>query len=260
MENGDSQREVRADRGDDGRRLDHVLVRRLADLDELSRTEIQGWIREGRVRLDGVVERRPARRVVLGSRLAIAVPPAWGDRPEIEAEDLPLTIVYEDDELVAVDKSAGMVVHPTWGHKTGTLLNALWFRARARGAERRPSPVHRLDRATSGLVLAAKTAEVASALGRAFERREVEKTYLALVRGVPERRREMLSWPLIANPEGLGRMRPARFDEEGLASSTRLGDRLLDRTLLCLRRRFARKPCIYRQLRPLATALTNSPG
>lgn len=213
-------RRFRADRGDDGRRLDHVLVRRLADLDELSRTEIQGWIREGRVTVDGTPSSRPARRLALGAEIAVEVAAAWGERPPIEAEDLGLNVLAADQDLVAVDKPSGMVVHPTWGHRTGTLLNGLVHWARERGDARMPAPVHRLDRQTSGVVLAARTREAASALGRAFERREVRKTYLAWVRGVPDRDRLLLTAELRPDSERPGRMRVVEGAEDGLPSRT----------------------------------------
>ncbi|MDE3137198.1 MAG: RluA family pseudouridine synthase [Acidobacteriota bacterium] len=165
---------------DAGQRLDRWLA---AQLPETSRTRIQEHIAEGRVRLAG----RPARashRVGAGDSVEIALEPP----PELVAlpEPIPLSILYEDDDLIAVDKPAGIVVHPGAGVQSGTVANALVHRygqLPTLGGPARPGIVHRLDKDTSGVLLVARNDESHRQLVRQFAGRRVEKTYLALVHG-----------------------------------------------------------------------------
>jgi len=165
----------------DGLRLDRFLVSVIAGQ---SRSQIQRLIRDGAVRVGG----RPAKanqRVSTGSEIVVDVPEATAASPE--AEDLPLPILYEDGDVVVVDKPAGMVVHPAAGHASGTLVNALLHHVddlSGIGGEKRPGIVHRLDRGTSGLMVIAKNDAAHQELSRQFHDREVEKEYLALVWGV----------------------------------------------------------------------------
>jgi 23S rRNA pseudouridine1911/1915/1917 synthase len=177
-----SSRDVITDRGDAGRRLDLVLRRHLADVAVATRTQIQAWIENGQVRVDGTPVRRVATRARSGARVSVVLP-VRAARLGVTAEALPLDVVYEDDYLLAIDKPAGMVVHPGYRHTTGTLLNALFARARGWTAGQRPSLVGRLDRLTSGLVIVAKTAAVHAALQRARESPATERDYLAVVYG-----------------------------------------------------------------------------
>jgi len=156
-------------------RLDRFLAERLT----LSRTRVQALIAEGRVRVD---ERSPRKseRVEEGSRVVVEVPPAAP--VEIPAEDLPLHRVFEDGDLLVVDKPAGMVVHPAPGHRTGTLVNALLFHVRdlsGVGGRLRPGIVHRLDRDTSGLLVVAKTDRAHHGLADALRGRRVKRLYRA---------------------------------------------------------------------------------
>jgi 23S rRNA pseudouridine1911/1915/1917 synthase len=156
-----------------GDRLDRFLA---GQLDGVSRAEIQRWIAEQRVAVNGR-SAKPSYRLAL-------------------AESVPLAIVYEDSDLLVVDKPAGMVAHPAPGHVHGTLVNALLGHnpgLAAMGGPERAGVVHRLDRDTSGLLLVAKTMPAFEALQRQFKTRRVQKTYLALVDGavnVPEGRIE----------------------------------------------------------------------
>ncbi|HVT58123.1 MAG TPA: RluA family pseudouridine synthase [Thermoanaerobaculia bacterium] len=174
-----------ADRGDARRRLDRVLVRHLADLPGASRSRLQGWIAAGRVRVNGMAAVRPARCLAAGDRVEIALAGLSREpRPRPAPEEIALSVLYEDEHLLAVDKPAGMVVHPAPGHRAGTLINALLWRAQSWGAEAaRPGLVNRLDRGTSGVVLVAKSGAAHSGLARALRRRAIEKDYLALVYG-----------------------------------------------------------------------------
>jgi 23S rRNA pseudouridine1911/1915/1917 synthase len=173
---------VTADRGDAGRRLDLVLRRHLADVDTATRARVQTWIADGKVTVNGRAVRRVARRAALGDVVTIVLPDA-AHRAAMAAEDVTLEVLYEDDHLIAVDKPAGMVVHPTHGHAGGTMLNALLWRARAWPATERPSIVGRLDKLTSGIVVVARTAAIHAALQRAMASSASEKDYLAVVYG-----------------------------------------------------------------------------
>jgi 23S rRNA pseudouridine1911/1915/1917 synthase len=173
-----SQRTVIADRGDAGVRLDRVLRRHLADVPAATRTRVQAWITGGCVTVNGHPVHRVATRAALGDQVSVTMPDA-APRRVMRGEDVALAILYEDDHLIAVDKPAGLVVHPTFKHPAGTLMNALLGHARAWPAGQRPSIVGRLDKQTSGVVLAAKTRDVHAALQRAAMR----KIYLAVVYG-----------------------------------------------------------------------------
>ena len=180
-----SIRTVVADRGDAGVRLDRVVRRHLTDLPAATRTRVQAWIAGGQVTVNGAPVRRASARAALGDLVAVVVPDPTPRRAMI-AEPTPLAILFEDEHLLAVDKPAGVVVHPTFRHATGTLMNALLWHARGWPAGRRPSIVGRLDKLTSGIVLVAKTREVHAALQRGS--RHTTKDYLAIVYGrVPAR-------------------------------------------------------------------------
>jgi len=175
-----------ADRGDAGRRLDLVLRRHLTDVNMATRTRVQAWIENGQVTVNGAAVRRAAARAALGDVVAVALPVSGvrqAAHAAIAAEDVQLDILYEDDHLLAIDKPAGVVVHPTYRHADGTLMDALRRHARAWPADRRPSLVGRLDKLTSGIVVVAKTAAVHAALQRGMSSRPSEKDYLALVFG-----------------------------------------------------------------------------
>ena len=164
----------------EGLRLDAFLATVLTGQ---SRTQIQRWIRDGRVTGPGTF--RASTPVRTGERYAVDVPDLTPATPEPEA--LPLRIVFEDPDVVVLDKPAGMVVHPSAGHETGTLVNALLHHVKdlsGIGGEARPGIVHRLDRGTSGLMVVAKHDRSHQELARQFQDREVEKEYLALVWGV----------------------------------------------------------------------------
>jgi 23S rRNA pseudouridine1911/1915/1917 synthase len=177
-----SLRTLTADRGDQGHRLDLVLRRHLSDVGAASRTRLQDWIDHGRVTVNARRATRAAMRLAIGDRVQVDLPAAAIPRP-IAPEALPIRVLYEDDHLLAVDKPAGLVVHPTHRHASGTLLNGLLWRARTWASGERPSLVGRLDKQTSGLVLVAKTAAVHAALQRLLARPHAEKIYLAVVYG-----------------------------------------------------------------------------
>ncbi len=167
---------------DAGTRLDVFLARRMPDW---SRSQIQGLVRSGRVSLRETMALKAGERVEAGERLTVR---AEREAPRAVAEELPLAIVYEDADLLVVNKPAGMVVHIGAGVKSGTLVNALLHhlgaaRLSTEGGELRPGIVHRLDRMTSGLVIVAKNDFAHRSLAAQFKSRQVKKTYLLLVHG-----------------------------------------------------------------------------
>lgn len=164
-----------------GVRIDRYLV---GILPGQSRSQIQRLIKESLVRIDQQPV-RPNKIVHAGDAIVVEVPAPVGATPEPEALDL--DVLYEDPDLVVVNKPAGMVVHPAAGHARGTLVNALLHRITdlsGVGGEMRPGIVHRLDRGTSGLMVIAKNDRAHAELSRQFHDREVEKEYVALVWGV----------------------------------------------------------------------------
>jgi 23S rRNA pseudouridine1911/1915/1917 synthase len=166
-----------------GERLDKVIA---LELPELSRTQAQRLIEEGRVAVNGEPVRKPAFKLEAKASLTITLPalaPATH-----AAESIPLDIVFENKDLLVINKPAGMVVHPAAGHAGGTLVNAVLGHApdiEGVGNEARPGLVHRLDKDTSGLIVVAKNDTAHRSLQRQFAERTVEKLYLALVDGFP---------------------------------------------------------------------------
>ncbi len=162
-------------------RLDRLIV---AELPELSRTQVQRLIEDGFVTVDTIVITKPALRVVGPAQVQVRIPPA---APSSHlAEDIALDIIFENSDLLVINKPAGMVVHPAAGHNSGTLVNAVLGHdpdLEGVGDEQRPGIVHRLDKDTSGLILVAKNDLAHRELQRQFKEREVVKTYLALLDG-----------------------------------------------------------------------------
>src|SRR5262249_40524200 len=148
----DEARVINIDRGDVGQRLDLVLQRHLRHVTSASRTRIQKWIEGGLVAVNQIRITRPSRRTAAGDVVSIDVP-ALSARAVMAAEPLPIAVIFEDEHLLAINKPAGMVVHPTYRHPRGTLMNGLLWRARNWPAESRPSLVGRLDRLTSGVLI-----------------------------------------------------------------------------------------------------------
>jgi 23S rRNA pseudouridine1911/1915/1917 synthase len=190
-------------------RLDRVLARTFPDL---SRSRLQALIRDGRVTVSGAVVRDPSLKAGAGARISLVVPAAVAAEPEAEA--IALAVVYEDDDLVVIDKPAGLVVHPAAGHARGTLVNALIAHCgdslSGIGGVRRPGIVHRLDKDTSGLLVVAKNDRAHQALAAQFADHgrsgPLERAYLALVWGVPEPRRGRVSTDLGRSPQNREKM------------------------------------------------------
>lgn len=175
---------VTVEDGDAGERLDRFLAARLG---ELSRSRLKALIEQGMVTAaDGPVT-DPSRKVKEGECFAVTLPPP--ETAEPDAQDIPLAVVYEDDDLIVINKPAGMVVHPAPGNPDSTLVNALLAHCgdslSGIGGVRRPGIVHRIDKDTSGLLVAAKNDLAHAALTEQFSAHSIDRAYLALVWGVP---------------------------------------------------------------------------
>jgi 23S rRNA pseudouridine1911/1915/1917 synthase len=186
--------------GDEGSsRLDRVLAHRLA---ELSRSRLKALILAGSVSIGATPVRDPAYHVAAGDTITIDVPEAAPAEPG--AENIALDIVYEDDDIIVIDKPKGLVVHPAAGHETGTLVNALIAHCGTSlsgiGGVRRPGIVHRLDKDTTGLMVAAKNDRAHQSLTEQFADHgrtgEMRRGYLAFVWGVPNRQRGTIEAPI----------------------------------------------------------------
>ena len=154
---------------------------------DFSRSRIEGLIKAGFVTVNGEPAAKAGQNVGERDEIVVTIPPPVPAEPE--PEDIPLDIVFEDDDIVVVNKPAGLVVHPAPGHFTGTLVNALLHHCPSLsdlGGGTRPGVVHRLDQDTSGLIVVAKTLQAMAGLAKAFAGRDgVEKTYLAVCHGRP---------------------------------------------------------------------------
>jgi 23S rRNA pseudouridine1911/1915/1917 synthase len=194
---------------DQGKRLDSALQERLP---QYSRSRLQGWIKDGRVRIGA--ELAKASLIVRGTE-AVDVEPGSLPPLKAEAEDIALDVLYEDADVLVVNKPAGMVVHAGAGHHSGTLVNALlhhFDKLSTAGGDLRPGIVHRLDRETSGALVVARTDEAHQALARQFQTREVEKVYLALAHRAMEQSEGHCSRPITRDPLRRTRM-TAKLDE-----------------------------------------------
>ncbi len=186
-----------------GARLDQYLASLMPDY---SRARLQEWIEAGRVRVDGAAK-RASYKLRAGER--IEVEPAELKPLRAVAEEIPLDILYEDADVVAINKPAGMVVHAGAGRHDGTLVNALLHHFGTLsevGGELRPGIVHRLDKGTSGVMLAARNDLAHRELARQFASRTVEKTYLALVEGVLKRETGKIDKKITRDPVRRTRM------------------------------------------------------
>ena len=190
-----------------GTRLDLFLVSACSDL---SRSRLQKLIEEGAVRVQG----KPAKRshvVRAGEAVEVEVPEPRA--VSIEPEAIPLSILYEDSDLIAIDKPPGLVVHPSPGHSSGTLVNALLHHAQGFagvGGELRPGIVHRLDRDTSGVMLVAKTDLAHTSLSRQMKKRSMRKEYLALSAGIPRVRKGEVAFAIGRDPRDRKKMKAFR--------------------------------------------------
>jgi 23S rRNA pseudouridine1911/1915/1917 synthase len=201
-----------------GCRLDAFLAARFTDY---SRVHLRRAIMAGGVKIDGRGG-KPAYRLKPGQRVVIVLPeiPRESPRPE----DIPLDVLYEDEDVVVVNKPPHMVVHPARGHWSGTLASALQFRfgptLSAAGGLNRPGIVHRLDRDTSGVILVARNDIAHAKLAKQFASRQIEKEYFALTAGVPDRDRDIIDLPIGFHPRVREMMAVRRDDAEARPAVT----------------------------------------
>ncbi len=219
-----------------GQRLDKLLVEKLP---ELSRAQIQQYVKVGYITVNG----QPVKSGVKlrgGEIVRVEIPEP--EMTEMAAEDIPLTVLYEDDDIAVIDKPAGMVVHPGSGVTGGTLVNALLARypeiGTMYGSERRQGIVHRLDKDTSGLMVIARTKAALNKLMAQFQERTVEKSYLALVERVPKTMTGRVDAPIGRDPQQRKRMavvshgKPAITEFRVLEMEFRDGQALLEAQIL----------------------------
>lgn len=222
---------------DSGKRLDVFLQERLS---EYSRSRLQQWVKDGRVRVNGATGRSSYR--LKGDEI-IDVEPAELPPLRAEPEEIPLSILYEDEDVIAVDKPAGMVVHAGAGAHSGTLVNALLhhFGALSQlGGELRPGIVHRLDRFTSGVLLVARNDAAHRRLAEQFAGRKVEKVYLALVHGNVKADQGRIEKPISRDPVRRIRMTARRAEGRSAITEYRVLRRFSGFTLLEVRIRTGR--------------------
>jgi len=179
-----------------GQRLDRALQALLPDL---SRTIVQRLIENGHVRVSGKSQ-RAGYKLKLGDSVEWEIPPTEAAPDRIQPEAIPLDVVYEDADLIVIEKPKGLVVHPAPGHQTGTLVNAVLAHAgddlTGIGGVERPGIVHRLDKDTSGLMVVAKTERAYQSLQSQIQERTAERRYVALVRGTPRFERAGVDAPI----------------------------------------------------------------
>ena len=205
-----TQRTITVAGDETGERLDRVLARHIADL---SRSRLKSLIENGAVTLDGRTIRDPNHRVNSADTLMVDVPPPEPAKPQ--PEPIPLNVVYEDDDIIVIDKPRNLVVHPAAGHATGTLVNALIAHCgdslSGIGGERRPGIVHRLDKDTTGLMVVAKNDRAHRKLAAQFadhgkSGEPFERSYLAFVWEAPDRPHGTIDKPIDRHPYSRDRM------------------------------------------------------
>ncbi|MGI8820664.1 MAG: RluA family pseudouridine synthase [Chthoniobacterales bacterium] len=200
-----------------GLRLDRFLALELA---QFSRSRLQALIAGGFVRLNGATP-RPRELIRLGDRIELTVPPV--EKIDARPEAIPFPVLFEDDDLVVIDKPAGLVVHPGAGNREHTLVNALLGHCRTLsgiGGKERPGIVHRLDKETSGCLVVAKNDATHQDLSRQFAARTVQKIYLALVAGRLRQTSGSIDAPIERHPVQRQRMSIARSSARGRAALT----------------------------------------
>lgn len=227
LEDGSQLFSLYPDREDLGLRLDQYVAEVLPDL---SRTRVQTLIDDGSVLVDGHL-RKPKFRITPGEVVEVRLPPVSID--EIQPDPIPLNIVFESPDVIVIDKPAGMVVHPAPGHPRGTLANALiaYDPTIAVGGSHRPGIVHRLDKDTSGLIVAARTDRGRQSLVRQWGDQTVKKSYLALVEGHVEEGEATIDAPIGRDPKNRQRMAVVRSGKDAV-THFRVKERFPEHTLL----------------------------
>src|ERR1700723_3520738 len=218
-------REFTVDEESQGLRLDRFIA---IQIPEISRTHVQNLIDEGRVMVGGIAK-KPSHRLEMGETVNIEIPAAV--TPGVAAEDIPLDVLYEDQDLAVINKPSGMIVHPGAGEDSGTLVAALLHRYGAGalsqiGGVLRPGIVHRLDKDTSGAMIIARTDEAHEKLVEEFRERRVEKTYVALLHGAIKGEKGRIELPVSRDMKRRSRMTARRSDGREARTDWRLRLRL----------------------------------
>ena len=219
--------ELRPEREHTNERLDRFVADALPDL---SRSYVQQLIEQGHVLVDGF-QRKPKFKMTPGQTVTVTMPPPADDG--VVPEAIPLSIVYEDRDVLVIDKPAGLVVHPAPGHPRGTLANAVVHHAPdiALGGSNRPGIIHRLDKDTSGLIAVAKTDRARTALVSQWEERSVRKGYIALVAGSIAHDEGTIDAPIARDPAQRQRMAAIRTGRPAVTHFT-VTERFAGATLL----------------------------
>jgi 23S rRNA pseudouridine1911/1915/1917 synthase len=218
----DSESSLELTPAEGGERLDRFVA---DSLPQLSRSAVQRLIKNEDIQVNG----QPAKaslRLEAGDRVRVTLPPDETTE-DIQPEAIPLDVLYEDGDLAAVNKPAGMVVHPAYGHRTGTLVNAAlarWPEMAAVGGLERAGIVHRLDKDTSGVIALAKSTAALEALQAQFKARTVHKRYLALVEGVPSTPSGLIDAPIGRDQKQRKRMAVRHDGRKALTRYTLLED------------------------------------
>ncbi len=217
------------DSGNAGLRLDKYLAGRIPKT--ISRTRIQKLIDDKKVLVNGTPRKRHYK---LESGDFIEAEIAKPRKIELKAEDIPLKIIYEDERLIVVDKPAGMVVHPAPGNYSGTLVNALihYTKNLSSSEELKPGIVHRLDKDTSGLIIVAKDEAAHLFLARQFNKRTMDKKYIAVVEGVVELDNGIISEPIGRHPRDRKKMSVRFSESRNAVTRYKVLERFRDHTLL----------------------------
>jgi 23S rRNA pseudouridine1911/1915/1917 synthase len=206
---------------DHGQRLDKFLAQWVT---EFSRSHLQGLIEAGHVQVDGAPQRTASRRLAVHQRISVELVPT-AQSLAFRPQTLPLDIVFEDEDILVLNKGVGLVVHPAAGHWSGTLLNGLLAHHAGAASLPRAGIVHRLDKDTSGLMVVGKTLVSVTALSRAIAAREVRRQYLAIAHGSMPAARLEIEAPIGRDPQSRVRMtvlasgKPARTDVDRLVAA-----------------------------------------
>ena len=216
-----------------GKRIDLFLSQHLKD--RLSRVKIQKLISENNVRIDGQPHKNNY-RLREGQTIEIEIP--QGQELKIEPENIPVNVVYEDDDVIVVDKPAGMVVHPAVGNWTGTLVSALLYKSgklSELGLPHRPGVVHRIDKETSGLLVLAKTDAAYLGLAKQFKNRTISRKYLAIVQDVVAQEEGLIEVPIGRHPVHRKQMAVSFTKGKNAISTYKVIKRFKDFTLVEVR-------------------------
>lgn len=222
--------ELRPDRSHLGMRLDKFVA---GELPDLSRTYLQQLITDGALQVDGFT-RRSAFKMTPGQVVTLILPET--QEFELEAQDIPLDVIFEDDDILVINKSAGLVVHPAPGHPRDTLVNAVLYHAPGISIQgsTRPGIIHRLDKDTSGVMVIAKSDRAQTSLVEQWQAREVQKHYTALVAGIVEEDSATIDAPIGRNTVNRQQMATSRSGREAITHFD-VTERLPESTLLDVR-------------------------